>query len=95
MGNRPIKLNIGCGSKPLPDYVNIDSDDLDTLLSRYPSRQFDESIKIFQYDIFNLPYDTIYRPASFSSPCKWNNTKSAKFIATTHDGNPCIYPLLS
>jgi len=57
MSDLHIKLNIGCGGEPLPDYVNIDSDDLDMLRFRYPSRQFDENIKIHQYDIFNLPYE--------------------------------------
>jgi predicted SAM-dependent methyltransferase len=57
MSDSPIKLNIGCGGEPLPGYVNVDSDDLDTLRVRYPSRQFDENIKIHQHDIFNLPYE--------------------------------------
>ena len=55
--NFPMRLNIGCGGVPLPDYINIDSDNLDTLRDRYPSRQFDAKIKIYQYDIFNLPYE--------------------------------------
>ncbi len=55
--NYPMRLNIGCGGVPLPDYINIDSDNLDTLRDRYPSRQFDAKIKIYQYDIFNLPYE--------------------------------------
>ena len=46
MGDCPIKLNIGCGGKPLPGYVNVDSDDLDALRVRYPASQFDENIKI-------------------------------------------------
>jgi predicted SAM-dependent methyltransferase len=57
MNNTQIKLNIGCGGEPLPGYVNIDADDLDTLRVRYPSKQFDESIEVHQYDIFNLPYE--------------------------------------
>jgi len=55
--NYPMRLNIGCGGVPLPDYINIDSDNLDTLRDRYPFRQFDAKIKIHQYDIFNLPYE--------------------------------------
>ena len=56
MGDSLIKLNIGCGGKPLPGYVNIDTDDLEALSMRYPTRQFSEEIKVYQYDIFNLPY---------------------------------------
>ena len=44
--NYPMRLNIGCGGVPLPDYINIDSDNLDTLRDRYPFRQFDAKIKI-------------------------------------------------
>jgi len=51
-----IKLNLGCASRPLAGYINIDLDDLDTLKKRYPNIQFHEGIRIFQYDIFNLPY---------------------------------------
>ena len=56
MSDSLIKLNIGCGGKPLTGYVNIDTDDLETLSMRYPTRQFAEEIKVYQYDIFNLPY---------------------------------------
>ncbi len=57
MNDSPIRINVGCGGKPLPGYINIDMDNLETLQSRYPHRQFDENIKINQYDIFNLPYE--------------------------------------
>ena len=56
MSDSLIKLNIGCGGKPLTGYVNIDTDDLEALSMRYPTRQFAEEIKVYQYDIFNLPY---------------------------------------
>ena len=56
MSDSLIKLNIGCGGKPLTGYVNIDTDDLATLSMRYPTRQFAEEIKVYQYDILNLPY---------------------------------------
>lgn len=51
-----IRLNIGCGGRPLPGYVNIDSDDLETLKRRYPNRPFPDDIQIYDYDILNLPY---------------------------------------
>ena len=51
-----IRLNLGCGSRPLPGYVNIDQDDLATMRARYPTRTFDNSLVISNFDIFSLPY---------------------------------------
>lgn len=51
-----IKLNIGCGGRPLPEYINIDSDDLETLKLRYPQQHFPDDLEIYNYDIFNLPF---------------------------------------
>jgi len=53
----PIKLNLGCGGRPLIDYVNIDMDTIDEMRDRYPNQVFDDSLTIEQYDIFNLPYE--------------------------------------
>jgi len=53
-----IKLNIGCASRPLKDYINIDMDNLATLKKRYPGTKFDENLKIENFDIFNLPYES-------------------------------------
>lgn len=51
-----IKLNLGCGGRPLPEYINVDSDSLEELKTRYPEQTFPEGIEIFDYDIFNLPF---------------------------------------
>ena len=51
-----IRLNVGCGSNPLPDYVNIDMDTLDQIRRRYPQKHFQDSIVVRQYDVFKLPY---------------------------------------
>ena len=51
-----IKLNLGCGGRPLKDFINIDMDTLDQIKKRYPNQVFDENLVVFQYDIFNLPY---------------------------------------
>ncbi|TGL59756.1 methyltransferase domain-containing protein [Leptospira ognonensis] len=51
-----IKLNLGCASRPLKGYVNIDIDTIDQMKERYPNLQFEEGLEIFQYDIFHLPY---------------------------------------
>ena len=52
-----IKLNIGCGGRPLQEYINIDSDTLESIKKRYPTYNFDTDIVIKQYDIFNLPFE--------------------------------------
>lgn len=56
MAKEVLRLNIGCGGRPLPGYINVDSDDLETLKRRYPNQDFPESVKIYNHDIFHLPY---------------------------------------
>ena len=51
-----IKLNLGCGGRPLSGYINIDSDSLDAMKARYPSQSFPVDAEIYDYDIFHLPY---------------------------------------
>ena len=51
-----VKLNIGCGGRPLPGYINIDSDNLLTLQARYPNQTFSSDLEIVNYDIMNLPF---------------------------------------
>lgn len=53
---RDIRLNLGCGGRPLPGYINVDLDGLENLKTRYPSEQFSESVEIFHYDILHLPF---------------------------------------
>ena len=53
-----IKLNLGCGGRPLEGYVNVDFDTLDQIKSRYPVDTFSKNItEVYQYDIFNLPFE--------------------------------------
>jgi len=52
----PIRLNLGCGGRPLPDYINIDMDTLEQIRRRYPNHEFSDDLMVVQYDIFNLPY---------------------------------------
>ena len=57
MNNLPVKLNLGCGGRPLMEYINIDMDTLDDMKARYPNQVFDDNLTIKQYDLFDLPYD--------------------------------------
>lgn len=52
-----IKLNIGCASRPLLGYINIDLDTLEEMKARYPNLTISDDIEIYQYDIFNLPFE--------------------------------------
>jgi predicted SAM-dependent methyltransferase len=51
-----IRLNLGCASRPLTGYVNIDLDTLEQIRERYPSVEIPDGLPIYQYDIFNLPF---------------------------------------
>jgi len=52
-----VRLNLGCGGSPLPEYVNVDMDSLEALRQRYPHQQFSNDLLVYNYDIFDLPYD--------------------------------------
>lgn len=56
---KEIKLNLGCGSHPLPDYTNIDMDSIEDLRERYPNRadEFTDDITIKNWNIFELPLE--------------------------------------
>ena len=53
----PIRLNLGCGGRPLHDYINVDMDTLEEMRNRYPNQVFGDDLIIQQYDLFNLPYE--------------------------------------
>lgn len=51
-----IRLNLGCGGRPLSGYINVDMDSLDRIRARYPNQKFEDDLVVVQYDIFQLPY---------------------------------------
>jgi predicted SAM-dependent methyltransferase len=52
---KKIRLNLGCGGRPLRGYVNVDQDSLAALKKRYPGQAFPKGVQVRQYDIFGLP----------------------------------------
>jgi hypothetical protein len=54
---RPIRLNLGCGGRPLADYINVDMDSLDQIRARYPDRTYADDLIVANLDIFNLPFE--------------------------------------
>jgi len=40
----------------LKGYINVDSDNLEILKLRYPQQEFSDDMRIYDYDIFNLPF---------------------------------------
>jgi len=52
-----IRLNLGCGGRPLPEYINVDMDTLEEIRLRYPNQKFDDDIVVLQSNLFNLPYE--------------------------------------
>jgi|TARA_A100001515_G_scaffold16109_2_gene11882 ubiquinone/menaquinone biosynthesis C-methylase UbiE len=52
-----IRLNLGCASRLLPDYINIDMDSLDEIKRRYPNIQVPDNIAFLVGDALNLDFD--------------------------------------
>ena len=52
-----VKINLGCASNPLSDYINVDMDNLEEMRLRYPHKSFSDDLVIEQWDIFNLPVE--------------------------------------
>lgn len=50
-----IRLNLGCGGRPLHEYINVDMDSAEDLAKRYPGQDF-SGFEIKPYDIFALPF---------------------------------------
>ena len=57
MKDKKIKLNLGCASRFLPGYINVDMDSLDQIKKRYPDINFDlvDNINFLQADVLRLP----------------------------------------
>ena len=53
---KKIKLNIGCASRPLKNYINIDQDNLKIIKKRYPNLKKIKNLRIYDYNIFKLPF---------------------------------------
>ena len=53
---KKIRLNLGCASRPLKNYINVDQDDLKIIKKRYPNLKKIKNLIIYNYDIFKLPY---------------------------------------
>jgi len=51
-----IKLNLGCGGRPIKGFINVDFDNLKKMKKRYPDAKIQKGIIIKNFNIFKLPY---------------------------------------
>ena len=52
-----VKLNLGCASRLLSGYINIDLDSLEQIKERYPNIEVDDNHKFLQANILELPFE--------------------------------------
>ena len=51
-----IKLNVGCGGRPLHGYINVDQDSIEEMRRRYPNSELPDDVIIKNYNIFNVAF---------------------------------------
>ena len=52
-----LKINLGCASRLLDGYLNIDMDSVDEIKKRYPNLVINDSNPFLQCDVLNLPFE--------------------------------------
>ena len=55
--NHTKKINLGCASRLLEGYLNIDTDSLDCIEERYPSIQINRKCDFLQANFFDLEFE--------------------------------------
>lgn len=53
---KKIRLNLGCASRPLKNYINVDQDNLSMIKKRYPNLKKIKNHRVYNYNIFKLPF---------------------------------------
>tara|TARA_R110000751_G_scaffold145624_2_gene249187 strand:+ start:25 stop:645 length:621 start_codon:yes stop_codon:yes gene_type:complete len=57
MSSVNIRLNLGCASRLLEGYTNIDMDSLEDITKRYPNLIINNKQKFLQGDVLSLPFE--------------------------------------
>ena len=52
-----LKLNLGCASRLIDGYVNIDMDSIEDIKKRYPNLKIKDRCEFLQADVLDLPFD--------------------------------------
>ena len=52
-----IRLNLGCASRLLSGYINVDLDSIEEIKKRYPNVEIDEDQQFLQANILDLPFE--------------------------------------
>ena len=49
-----MKINLGCASRLIDGYLNIDTDSLEEIQARYPNKTISSSLQFLQTNFFEL-----------------------------------------
>jgi predicted SAM-dependent methyltransferase len=52
-----IRLNLGCASRLLSGYINVDLDSIEEIKKRYPNIEIDEDQQFLRANILDLPFE--------------------------------------